>query len=401
MAYIKVNQDKVTEEIAKQLIDVCPFNAFDYQDAYLSINASCRICKMCVKKGPHGVCEVVDNPKPKIDKSLYNGIAVFIEQHQNQAHPVSWELIGKAKELAKVSKEEVFAIVVGKDIKDITNQALSYGVDRVFVYEDDSFKDFNVELYTNVVEAFFNKYKNNVILFGGTPMGRSFAPKVAARLKTGLTADCTLLEMIETKDLLQIRPAFGGNIMAQIHTPNDRPQMATIRYKMFDKPEIVKPFGKVSYEDLNGISKNTTIKILDHYPKPKVDDISDAEVIIAVGRAFKKQKDLDLIEPLRKKLNAEIACTRPLIENGWFDAKKQIGLSGRTVKPKLIINLGISGAVQYIEGMKDSELIITVNKDKHNKLFDISHYAIVGDIYEVLPELNKLVDQILEAQHGL
>ena len=166
-------------------------------------------------------------------------------------------------------------------------------------------------------------------------MGRSFAPKVAARLKTGLTADCTMLEMTETKDLLQIRPAFGGNIMAKIHTPNDRPQMATIRYKMFDKPEIVKPFGKVSYEDLNEINKNTTIKILDHYPKPKVDDISDAEVIIAVGRAFKKQKDLDLIEPLRKKLNAEIACTRPLIENGWFDAKKTNRIKWSYCKTKI------------------------------------------------------------------
>lgn len=401
MAYIKVNQDKVTKDIAKQLIDVCPFNAFDYEDAYLSINASCRICKMCVKKGPLGVCELIDNPKPKIDKSKYNGIAVFIEQHHNNPHPVSWELIGKAKELAKISKEEVFAIVVGDDVKKIAEEALRYGVDKVFVYEDEMFKDFNVELYTNAVEAFYNKYRSNVILYGGTPMGRSFAPKVAARLKTGLTADCTMLEMTKTKDLLQIRPAFGGNIMAKIHTPNDRPQMATIRYKMFDKPSIVAPFGKIIYEDISKLSKNTTIKILDHYPKPKVDDISDAEVIIAVGRAFKKQKDLELIEPLRKKLNAEIACTRPLIENGWFDAKKQIGLSGRTVKPKLIINLGISGAVQFIEGMKDSELIITVNKDKHNKLFDISHYALVGDIYEVLPELNRLIDQILEAQNGL
>lgn len=398
MAYIKVNQDKVTKEIAEQLIDICPFNAFDYQDAYLSVNASCRICKMCVKKGPYGVCELIDNPKPKIDKSLYNGIVVFVEQHQNVAHPVSFELIGKAKDLAKKSKEEVYALVVGDDVKHIALEALTYGVDKVFVYENNAFKDFNVELYTNVVEAFFKKYKNNVFLYGGTPMGRSFAPKVAARLKTGLTADCTMLDMTEDKDLLQIRPAFGGNIMAKIHTPNDRPQMATIRYKMFDKPEKIKPFGEIVYEDTHEISKQTTIKIIDHYPKPKVDDISDAEVIIAVGRAFKKQKDLDLIEPLRKKLNAEIACTRPLIENGWFDAKKQIGLSGRTVKPKLIINLGISGAVQYIEGMKDSELIISVNKDKHNKLFDISHYAIVGDIYEILPELNKMVDQILEAK---
>jgi electron transfer flavoprotein alpha subunit len=258
-----------------------------------------------------------------------------------------------------------------------------------------------VELYTNVIDAFYQKYQNNVILFGSTPQGRSFAPKVAARLKTGLTADCTMLDIKESGELLQIRPAFGGNIMAKINTPNHRPQMATIRYKMFNKPEIVSPFGVIHHEDTKTILKNTGIKIIESYDKPRVSDIGDAEIIIAVGRAFKKQKDLELIEPLRKRLNAEIGCTRPLIENGWFDARKQIGLSGRTVKPKLIINLGVSGAVQFIEGMKQSELIISVNSDPNNKLFDISHYSIVGDIYQVLPELNLLIDKIMEEHHGL
>ena len=183
--------------------------------------------------------------------------------------------------------------------------------------------------------------------------------------------------------------------MAKINTPNHRPQLATIRFKMFNEPSLVKPFGAVVKEESSNISKETTIKILKSFEKPQVNDISDADIIIALGRAFKKKKDLELIEPLRKRLNAEIAVTRPLIENGWFDARKQIGLSGRTVKPKLIINLGISGAVQYIEGMKESELIISVNSDKNNKLFDISHYSIHGDIFEVLPKLNDLLDQIL------
>jgi len=395
MSYIKVNQEKITKEIAEGLINICPFNAFDYNDSELSINAGCKMCKICVKKGPLGVCEFIEDKKVLIDKTKYQGITVYIEQRNNVAHRVSWELIGKAKELALKTKEPVYAVVIGNDVSNIVKEALEFGVDKIFIYEDEAYKQFNVEIYTNVINDFYQKHKINIILFGGTTQGRSFAPRVAARLKTGLTADCTMLNITNEGDLLQIRPAFGGNIMAKINTPNHRPQLATIRFKMFNEPSLVTPFGETVYESSKNIIKETTIKIIKSYEKPQVSDISDAEIIIALGRAFKKKKDLELIEPLRKRLNAEIAVTRPLIENGWFDARKQIGLSGRTVKPKLIINLGISGAVQYIEGMKESELIISVNTDKNNKLFDISHYSIHGNIFEVLPKLNDLLDQIL------
>ncbi|MCK5388316.1 MAG: electron transfer flavoprotein subunit alpha/FixB family protein [Candidatus Izimaplasma sp.] len=395
MSYIKINNDLMTKEIAEGLIDICPFNAFDYIDSYLSINAGCKMCKICIKKGPVGICELIESKKVLINKSEYKGITVYIEQRNNIAHRVSWELIGKAKELALKTKEPVYAVVVGNDVSKIVAEALSFGVDKVFVYEDEAYKEFNVEVYTNALNDFYQKHKINIILFGGTTQGRSFAPRVAARLKTGLTADCTMLDITDEGDLLQIRPAFGGNIMAKINTPNHRPQLATIRFKMFNEPSKVKPFGEVVNENSDNISKETTIKILETFEKPQVNDISDAEIIIALGRAFKKKKDLDLVEPLRKRLNAQLAVTRPLIENGWFDARKQIGLSGRTVKPKLIINLGISGAVQYIEGMKESELIISVNSDENNKLFAISHYSIHGDIFEVLPKLNDLLDQIL------
>lgn len=394
MGYIKINQDKVTKKIVKQLDSVCPFNAFDYIDQYLSINAACKICKLCISKGPEGVCEFIEESVESINKRDYKGIAVYVEQRFNKAHKVAWELVGKARELARKTKEPVYVVIVGDDVEDIAKEALEYGVDKAFIYQDKAYRDFNVELYTNVLEAFSRKHNVNIVLYGGTTEGRSFAPRVAARLRTGLTADCTMLDIKANGDLLQIRPAFGGNIMAKIHTPNHRPQMATIRYKMFNAPSKEVPHGEIIYEDTESLNKNTGIQLVKSADKPKVKDISDAEIIIAVGRAFKKQKDLELIVPLVKKLNAEVACTRPLIENGWFDARRQIGLSGRTVKPKLIINLGISGAVQYIEGMKESELIITVNNDNHNKLFDISHYAIQGDIYEVLPELNKLLDDV-------
>jgi len=174
--------------------------------------------------------------------------------------------------------------------------------------------------------------------------------------------------------------------------------LATIRYKMFNAPKMVEPNGEVIRIATEGLTNTSRITLIDSFEKPKEKDISEAEVIIAVGRAFRKQKDLEMIQPLVGRLKAEVACSRPLIENGWFDPKRQIGLSGRTVKPKLIINLGISGAIQFIEGMKESELIISVNSDPHNKLFQISHYSILGDIYEIIPELNQMIEGILKKE---
>lgn len=395
MAYIKVNQDKVNKKTAETLIGLCPFNAFEYKDGKLSITSACRVCKICVKNGPEGVCEFVEEAKANLDRSAHKGITVYVEQRHNHPHPVTWELIGKAKELAEISDEPVYALIIGEDVDSIAEEALSYGVDKAFVYENDAYHDFNVERYVNVIETFNETYHPNTILFGGTSEGRSFAPRVAARLKTGLTADCTKLDIRPNGDLLQIRPAFGGNIMAKIHTPAHRPQLATIRHKIFDAPKKTDPFGEIIREDCSDIDTSTRIELLKSTNKPKVKDISEAEIIVAVGRAFKKEKDLQLIKPLVERLHAEVACTRPLIENGWFDPRRQIGLSGRTVKPKLIVNLGISGAIQFIEGMKDSELIVSVNSDADNALFSISHYAIEGDIYEILPELNKRLDSII------
>jgi electron transfer flavoprotein alpha subunit len=246
------------------------------------------------------------------------------------------------------------------------------------------------------MEDFVNKVKPSTLLVGATTIGRSLAPRVAARFKTGLTADCTILDMKENTDLVQIRPAFGGNIMAQIVNPNCRPQLATVRYKVMDAPErSAEPSGKINNVVMDKAKFASDIEVLKVEKKVIESSISDAEIIVAAGRGIKSEKDLDMIREFAELLGAQIAVTRPLIEAGWADARKQIGLSGRTVKPKLIITCGISGAVQFAAGMNNSDCIVAINKDPKASIFNVAHYGIVGDIYEVLP---KLINNIKEAR---
>ncbi len=386
-----INQSKVTSETAAQVMNVCPFGGLEYENGVLNFNAGCKNCGLCARKGPAGVVtEVVEqDTAPKIDKSKWRGVSVFVETDIDGIHPVAFELIGKAQELASVIKHPVYAILIGsKEKNDLySKELLEYGVDKVYVYEDAEYKEFNMERYARCVENFIEEIKPTVVLYGGTALGRSFAPRIAAHFRTGLTADCTILGMKENTDLIQVRPAFGGNVMAQIVCPNHRPQMATVRYKIFKMPEKVTPKGDVVYMDTAKLDKSSNITTIKVKEKEKVTDISEADVIVACGRAFKTKEDLAMAEELASLLGGVVAVTRPLIEAGWFDAKYQIGLSGRTVAPKLIINLGISGAVQFTAGMTGSETIVSVNSNPAASIFDVSHYGIVGDIYKVVPEL--------------
>jgi electron transfer flavoprotein alpha subunit len=283
---------------------------------------------------------------------------------------------------------------MGHDIKDKGEELLHYGVDEVFVYDYEELKDFRIEPYTAVFEDFINKAKPTAILVGATTIGRSLAPRVAARFKTGLTADCTILDIKENTDVVQIRPAFGGNIMAQIVTPNNRPQLATVRYKVMSAPQRnAETSGKISLCEINRDKLNSNINVLNVIPKVKEKGISDAEVIIAVGRGLKTEKDMEMIRELAELLDGEIAVTRPLIEAGWADAKRQVGLSGRTVRPKLIITCGISGAVQFTAGMNNSDYIFAINTDEKAPIFKVAHYGVVGDIYEIIPQLIEKIKQ--------
>ena len=396
MGKLVINQSFVTDETVKELQRVCPFNAFDYIDGELVINASCKNCKQCVMRGPSGVVTYVEEKEVcTIDKSQWVGLTVFVELEFGKIHPVVFELIGKAKELAEKINHPLYAVMIAskKQIEDNCNELLEYGVDKVFVYENELYENFNIDRSFNCMKHFIDNIKPSVILYGGTSLGRSFAPKVAAYFKTGLTADCTSLGIKDNTDLVQVRPAFGGNIMAQIICTKTRPQMATVRYKVFKKPEKEIPHGEVIKMDTSKINIASSVELIDVVKKQVNVDISEADIIIACGRAFKNEKDLQIAHELADLLGGVVACSRPLVENGLFNVRHQIGLSGKTVNAKLIFVLGISGTIQFTSGMDGSELIIAINSDKDAQIFDCAHYGIVGDVFEVVPELIKLIKE--------
>ena len=391
MGKLVIDQSKVTKEAAEALVKLCPFGAIEYQNGKLDINAACKTCRLCVRKGPAGVISFVeDEAKPSINKDEWRGVSVFMELNpEGGVHPVSFELIGKAKELASVINHPVYAILIGnhEQVEKYSDLPLMYGADKVFIYEHEEYGIFNVERHSRCVEDFINKIKPTVVLYGGTPLGRSFAPRIAAHFKTGLTADCTRLGMKENTDLIQVRPAFGGNVMAQIICTNNRPQMATVRYKIFKMPEVGEAKGEKVWMDIKGLDLSSHIRTIEIKHKEKTTDISEASVIVAVGRPFKSPEDFQMAENLADLLGGVVAVSRPLVEAGLKDAKYQIGLSGKTVAPKLIICLGISGAVQFTAGMNGSETIIAINQDPNAAIFDIAHYGIVDDVFKIVPEL--------------
>ncbi|MDD4345670.1 MAG: FAD-binding protein [Desulfitobacteriaceae bacterium] len=400
MAYFKINQELIDPEKAALLKDICPFSAISSENGRLEISAACKMCKLCIKKGPQGVIELVEDEEITLNKDEWRGIAVFTEHNKGEIHNVTLELIGKARELALVTGHPVYALMLGSDIKEAAAKLLHYGADKVFVYDYPELADFKIDLYTNAFSDFINKVKPSSIMVGATNLGRTLAPRVAARQRTGLTADCTRLEMKENSDLVQIRPAFGGNIMAQIVTPKHRPQFCTVRYKVFSTPAPLEHFnGELVLLELLPEQLQSVYEILSIEEKPREVDISEAEIIVAAGRGLKSKDDVALIEELAKLLGGVSACTRPLVENGWFDPKRQIGLSGRTVKPKLIITVGISGSVQFVAGMRNSDCIIAINEAENAPIFDVAHYGICGDLNEIIPQLLEMIRG--EQEHGL
>lgn len=395
MAKIIINQEKIDN--IEEVLEICPFGALEEVNGKVEINAACKICRMCVKKGPEGAFEFEEDEVVAINKDEWQGITVYVEHNEGEIHPVTYELIGKGRELAAKINHPLYCVFVGNNIKNKCQQLLSYGVDEVFVYDDVELEKFRIEPYAAAVENYINKVKPSIMLFGGTTIGRSLAPRLAARFKTGLTADCTILDVQKNTDLDQIRPAFGGNIMAHINTPNHRPQFSTVRYKIFNAPEKVEnPHGKVTLVDIAKDKLQSNIKVLETKVKNKVLGIEDAEVVVVVSRAFKKPEDIKMAEKLAGLLGAQVGGTRPTIEAGWIAPRKQIGLSGRTVKPKLIITCGVSGAVQFVAGMKGSDYIIAINQDENAPIFDVAHLALIGDIYEIIPKLIEKIERLKE-----
>ena len=399
MPVIYINTDKLnrTRGYMDELTALCPFGEITENGGTLAIGPGCRACMLCVKNGPPGLFNKINTyaAKTKINKSDWNGVAVFCEL-RDAVHPIAYELIGKARELARTAGCPVYAVLAGCGVQKQADELSYSGADAVYVYDYPELEFFMPEPFTNVLEDFILNVKPSVVLIGATAQGRGLAPKVAARVRTGLTADCTKLEMGDDTDLIQIRPAFGGNIMASIKTPDHRPQMATVRYKVFEAPktQAANPC-KIINCNITGEKLISRVKILNAEKKPKSKTISEADVIVAVGRGLKSEKDLALIKEFAALINAEIAGTRPVIEAGWLPADRQIGLSGRSVKPKLIITVGVSGSVQFKAGMENAELVVAINADGGAKIFDISHYAVTGDLYDIIP---LLIDKIKTAK---
>ena len=398
MGHLIIHQSAVTSENAATLEKLCPFGAIRYENGTLDISSACKMCKLCTRKSGGVITYEEETAAPTLDKSLWRGVTVYADHTAGNLHRVTLELCGKAKQLASVTGDPVYAIMLGHGLDESAKRLLHYGVDKVFVYDHPSLADFRIEPYTAAFFDFINRHHPSSVLIGATNLGRQLAPRVAARCRTGLTADCTVLEMKENSDLVQIRPAFGGNIMAQIITPNTRPQFFTVRYKIFEEPKpTVKATGEIIRMPVVDEMLRSGIDVLASAEKPRGVDIAEAEVIVAVGRGASSEGMRTYAEELASLLGGMVACTRPLVESNLFDAKRQIGLSGRTVKPKLIICIGISGAVQFAAGMRSSDCIVAINSDRTAPIFDVAHVCIPGDANEIIP---MLIERIKEARHA-
>lgn len=375
----------------------CPFGAIDMTEQGPELNAACKVCGICVKSCPQKAIVRLETKSVCVDKSGWNDILVFAEFSGNRLHPVSLELIGKARTLAKaVSGFKVRAVLVGNGVSACAEELRHYGVAEIAVYDDPALGYFRADAYAACVEDYIRSCRPSVVLVGATALGRSLAPRIATRFHTGLTADCTKLELRENTDLVQIRPAFGGNIMAQIVTPNTRPQFATVRYKVMDAPiREAAAAGNVLARRLPASVKASRANLVSAFPVPPRKTISDAEILVVGGRGLRKESDLSFVQELAELLGGDWAVTRPLVEKGWAGNNRQIGLSGRTVRPRLIITCGVSGAIQFTACMNASEHIAAINTDRTAPIFETAHVAIVGDLYDTIP---VLINELKEAR---
>ncbi|MHA1230003.1 MAG: FAD-binding protein [Candidatus Helarchaeota archaeon] len=350
----------------------------------------CDLCGKCVEACPiqaitieRGTVEI-----QKLDFSKYRGVWIIGEHHDNKIQDYVYQIIGKGRDLANKLGVKLSVIILGWNLDDQINELGNYGVDEVYYVKSPILKYYYSELYVDILTELIHKYKPEIVLIASTPIGRDYAPRLAKRLNTGLTADCTGLDIdLENRYLLlQTRPTFGGNIMATIRTPRSRPQMSTIRPGMFKIPPKIKKEVKINVIEKNLDDSNLRIKILDIIKKErKTIDLEEADIIIAGGRGVGSKENFKLIEELAKELNGEVGGSRVAVELGWIDSERQIGQTGKIISPKLYIACGISGAIQHRVGILGSKIIVAINKDPNAPIFEVAHYGIIGDLHKILP----------------
>jgi len=318
----------------------------------------------------------------------YKGLMVFAEQREDRIHPVSYQLLGKGTEIADKLSVEVSSVLLGNQMEEKAKELIYYGADKVFLYDHPVLKEFDLLNYKHNLVKLIREVKPEIFLFGATRLGRSLGPRVAAALGTGLTADCIGLDTDEDGNLIQIRPAFTGSILAQMKTAT-RPQMSTVRYKvMQEKARDLNRRGEIIKRDVELVPSLLTIKKQERLSEVNI-AITEADVIVSGGRGLKKAEDFGILADLAELLGGVVGSSRPLVDDGWIAREHQVGFSGNTVKPKLYVACGISGSPQHLAGMRGSDVIVAINTDPSAPIFRVADYGIVGDLYEVVPKLTN------------
>lgn len=333
----------------------------------------------------------------------YKGVFIYAQQVDNEISSIAFELIGKGKELAKDLNTDVTAVLLGYNVKSLADQLAEYGADKVIVVDDPELETYRTEPYAQALSAVINEYKPDIMLVGATAIGRDLGPTVSARVKTGLTADCTMLEIgdfplqaVPGKEdeqkhnqLLMTRPAFGGNTIATIACPDNRPQMATVRPGVMQKIEPIKGAKANVIEFDAKLTKNSKYVEIQDVVKAveKVENIMDAKILISGGRGVGSKENFAMLQDLADVLGGMVSCSRAVVENGWLPQAYQVGQTGKTVRPNVYFAIGISGAIQHVAGMEEADIIVAINKDADAPIFDVADYGIVGDLKKIVPML--------------
>lgn len=342
----------------------------------------------------------------------YKGVYVFAQQVDNQLSPIAFELLGKARDLAKDLQTEVVAVLIGHNVENLADKLAAYGADKVILVDDPELKEYRTEPYTHALSSVINKYKPEIVLVGATAIGRDLGPRVSARVATGLTADCTQLDIgdfpikaVAGKEqkhnqLLMTRPAFGGNTIATIACPDNRPQMATVRPGVMEKIQKIKG-AKAVIEEYNPgfVPDHKYVEILD-VVKSVVDvvDIMDAKILVSGGRGMGSPENFKILEDLAEAIGGEVSCSRAVVDAGWKPKDLQVGQTGKTVRPNVYFAVGISGAIQHVAGMEESDIIVAINKDETAPIFDVADYGIVGDLNKIVPLLTEKIKGAMEGE---
>ena len=336
----------------------------------------------------------------------YKGVFVFAQQVDNKVSSIAYELLGKAKELAEsLETKEVTAVLIGSDVKSLADSLAEYGADKVIVVDDPVLKEYRTEPYAHALSSVINEFKPEIVLVGATAIGRDLGPTVSARVETGLTADCTVLNIgdfplqpIPGKEdeqlhgqLLMTRPAFGGNTIATIACPDNRPQMATVRPGVMQKITPIKGAKAEVVEFNPGFTENNRYVTIKEVVKAVSDvkDIMDAKILVSGGRGVGSPENFKILEDLAEALGGQVSCSRAVVDAGWKPKDMQVGQTGKTVRPNLYVAVGISGAIQHVAGMEESDVIVAINKDEDAPIFDVADYGVVGDLNKIVPKLTE------------